>query len=170
MQEMEARIWAYLDGDCPETEKREIENLISNHMEWKKAYEEALSLQASIFEFGLDEPSMSFTRNVMEEVGRLQINPAARKYINNNVIRAIWGFFGIALASLLVYTISQMEPSTETPKSVVLDTIRDADYSIFSSQGFLTGFILVNGILLLLLLDGYLRKKKENYKHDHTSH
>ena len=90
---IEERLWNYLDGTTDQEETSEIEKLIASNLEWKRTYAEVLEAHTMLKEdFQLDEPSMRFTQNVMEEIGKLYIRPATKTYINKNIIWGIGGF------------------------------------------------------------------------------
>src|SRR3954463_7810251 len=91
--EMESRLWEYIDGLTDPAGRTAIENLIAENQEWKSKYAELLDLHQSINLVDLEHPSMRFTRNVMEEISRLQITPAAKNYINQKIIWGIGWFF-----------------------------------------------------------------------------
>ncbi|HLX67703.1 MAG TPA: hypothetical protein VKR41_11930, partial [Puia sp.] len=67
---MEERLWDFIDGLSSPTEKSAIEALIAANLEWKRKYHELLDIHQLATGSGLDEPSMRFTRNVMETIAR----------------------------------------------------------------------------------------------------
>jgi hypothetical protein len=101
----------------------------------------------------LEEPSMRFTQNVMEEIGKYQIAPAAKNYINKNIIRGIGAFFLCTIVGFLVYTLAQFN---WTASSNV-----DMDLSKIYNSPIGNVFMMVNVVLGLMLLDMYLGRKKK---------
>ena len=86
-------MWDYIDGNCNEKEKSFIEQLIETNPEWKAKYQELLEVhQLMQTSLELDEPSLRFRQNVMEEIAKYQIAPATKSYINKNIIRGIGAF------------------------------------------------------------------------------
>src|SRR5690349_8004057 len=83
---MEARLWAYIDGLSEEASL--IEKLVAENREWKEKYAELLDVHQLMGATELEEPSLRFTKNVMEEIARYQIAPATKEYINKKII---WG-------------------------------------------------------------------------------
>ncbi len=93
---MEERIQAYIDKECNEEERLFIEQKINNDESWSRLYR---SMQAmhELLSIGLEtmEPSMRFSKNVMEEVAGLQIAKPTRQYLNPMVHWLVgWGCFG----------------------------------------------------------------------------
>ena len=60
----------------------------------------------------IEQPSMRFTKNVMEAIENTSITPATRKYINLRLVKGIAAFFILTIISLLGYTVSQLDFST----------------------------------------------------------
>src|SRR5574338_166173 len=83
---IEDRLWEYIDGTLSSSERTRIGELIASQVEWKSKYQELLAVHELLHSTELSEPSMRFTKNVMEEIGRLQIAPATRTYINKRII------------------------------------------------------------------------------------
>ena len=107
-ENIEAKIWDYIDGNLTVDDKSFVENLVRTNQAWKEKYAELLQVHSLMQEsFELDEPSMSFTRNVMEEITRLQITPASKKYLNQKIIWGVGGFFILTLIGFLIYAFSQ---------------------------------------------------------------
>ena len=90
---METRLWDYIDGLSSNEEKTVIEQLLEDNREWKEKYHELLDVHQLMQSSELEHPSMRFSKNVMEEISRLHIAPAAKTYINKNIIRGIVIFF-----------------------------------------------------------------------------
>src|SRR4030095_12055177 len=105
-QQMEERLWNYIDGVNSEEEKSLIEKLLASDAAFKAKYQELLGLQQLLGKVELEEPSMRFTRNVMEEVAKYSVAKATSKYINKRIIWAIAAFFFIMIGAMLVYGFS----------------------------------------------------------------
>jgi hypothetical protein len=153
-QHIEDRLWEYIDGTCTPEEKLFIEQLITSNLEWKQKYKELLEVHTLMNDhLELEEPSMRFTQNVMEEIGKYQIAPAAKNYINKNIIRGIGAFFLCTIVGFLVYTLAQFN---WTASSNV-----DMDLSKIYNSPIGNVFMMVNVVLGLMLLDMYLGRKKK---------
>jgi len=160
---MEERLWEYIDGACPADEKSFIEQLITDNREWKAKYDELLELQALLENhLELDEPSMRFTQNVMEEIGKHYIAPAAKSYINKRVVWGIAAFFLVSIAGFLIYAFGQINWSQSSDSSFI-DKINFSkfDLSKVVNSTYAYIFMMINVVLALVCLDMYLGNKKK---------
>ena len=161
-EDRELRLWAYIDGLSTETSV--IERLIAENAEWRATYAELLEVHQLVQETTLEEPSLRFTKNVMDEIARLQITPAAKEYINKKIVWGIVAFFLTVIAGFLVYGFSQVDwsggRSTGGPLDVDLPPL---DVTPLFNNTFLNLFLMVNVVLCLFLLDRYLAMKRKHY-------
>lgn len=158
---MEVRLWEYIDGLSSESEKTVIEQLIQTNRAWKEKYGELLEVHQLMFSSELEAPSMRFTKNVMEEITKYQITPAAKTYIDKRVIWGIAIFFFTMIAGLLAYGFGQINWTSSDGtlgKYVDLDKI---DYTRFFNNTYMNVFMMVNVILGLMLFDRYLANKRK---------
>ena len=160
---MEDRLWNYIDGTCTAEEKLFIEQLIATNQEWKAKYNELLEVHKLMHDhLELEEPSMRFTQNVMEEIGKYQIAPAAKSYINKRIIWGIGSFFVLTILGFLIYAFSQISWSAASPGSGSLPfNIDKIDFSKIYNSTWANIFMMVNVVLGLMLLDMYLGRKKK---------
>lgn len=162
LNDIEIRLWEYIDGFSDAEEQSVIERLIAENAEWKAKYHELLEVHDSINLSELEQPSLRFTKNVMEEIARYQIAPAAKSYINSKVIWGIGIFFITVIVSFLVYGISQIDWSAGNPQSNMGDYITSIDYSKMFNNTFVNIFMMLNAVLGLMLLDRYLNNKRKS--------
>lgn len=165
-QNMEERLWEYIDGICPDEERLFIDELIATNKEWREKYQELLELQNLLsHNLELDEPSMRFTQNIMESISKYHIAPAAKTYINKRIIWGITLFFFCSIIGLLIAGIAQMTWPAGDPNASLLDyskiNISKVDMSGFFNNTYTTVFMMINAVLGLVLLDMYLNRKKE---------
>ncbi len=168
-QNMEERLWDYIDGSGEAQEKSFIEQMIASNLEWKTKYKELLEVhQLMNSSLELDEPSMRFTQNVMEEIGRYQIAPAAKSYINKRVIWGIGSFFILTIIGFLIYSIAQVNwkdtGNGKLPFDISKFNFSNLDLSKFFNNTYTNIFIMINIVLGLMLLDMYLGKKKKQLR------
>jgi hypothetical protein len=165
---LENRLWDYIDGLGSPAERSALEALIAENVEWQRKYKELLNVHQLMAGSELEEPSMRFTRNVMEEIARHQVAPATKTYINKNIIRGIGAFFLSLIAGLLVYFFATLKwssgsssssPTVKLP-SVNLEGLDKVDYGKLVSNLPVTLFMLITVVMGLVLLDLYLRRKK----------
>jgi hypothetical protein len=162
--EMETRLWDFIDGSSDAAEASIIEKLIAENTAWRAKYHELLDLHQLIGATELEQPSMRFTKNVMEEISKYHIAPATKTYINNKVIWGIAIFFITVIVGFLVYGIGQIDwtVASNTQSPVGID-FTEVDYSRMFNNTYMNIFMMVNVVLGLMLLDRYLNDKKKNY-------
>jgi len=160
-QNIEEKLWSYIDGTLEKKELDIIADLVRNNNEWKSKYAELTEVnQLMKSSIDLEQPSLRFTQNVMEEISRLYITPATRNYINKNVIWGIGIFFLTTIVGLLIYGIGQVDWSQPGGGNVAqLQEINNAWSQMFSGT-YINVFIMVNILLALMMLDMYLTRKK----------
>lgn len=161
-QHIEETLWNYIDGTMTAEESSFVENLVRMNAEWKAKHAELLEVhQLMQNHIELEEPSLRFTQNVMEEISRLYISPAAQTYINKNIIWGIAIFFITTIVGVLGYAFGQIDWSASSGE-VGGYSISNVDWSKLFNSTYLNIFIMVNIVLGLMLLDMYLTKKKRN--------
>jgi len=160
--EMETRLWEYIDGLSTTEEKGVIEQLLASQAEWRAKYAELLEVHQMLDLTELEQPSMRFTKNVMEEIAKYNIAPATKSYINTKIIWSIGLFFITLIVGLVIYGVAQIDWSaggqTQNPIGVDFTAV---DYSPIFSNTFVNIFMMANVILGLMLLDRVLSKKKQ---------
>lgn len=164
-QNIEQRLWAYIDGISSTEERTSVENMLQSNLEWKNKYHELLDVHGMINAAELEQPSMRFTKNVMETIAQYQIAPAAKNYINKRIIWGIAGFFFTLMLVFLIYGFAQVEwtSSTESPYSIDLSQLSQVDYSKIFNNTFVNIFMMVNVLLGLVLLDRVLANKRKKF-------
>lgn len=163
---METRLWAFIDGVLPPEERSEVERLIQEHAAWKVKYGELLDAHQALLSLELEEPSMRFTQNVMDEITRLQITPATKVYINKKIIYGIAGFFITIIIAFLIYGISQVDWSAGKSSEGALGLdMSKVDYSRVLDNTYVNIFLMANAVLGLMLLDRYLNFRRKSWSH-----
>ena len=165
LNDIEVKLWEYIDGSADGAEKSDIEKLIAENAEWKAKYHELLEVHQSLNLVELDAPSLRFTRNVMEEIAKYQIAPATKSYINSKIIWGIGVFFITMIVGFLIYGFSQVDwtvaGNTKNPLGVDLTRV---DYSQMFNSNLMNGIMMLNVILGLFLFDRYLSNKNKKLK------
>jgi hypothetical protein len=164
-QEIEKRIWDYIDGICSSAEMALIKQKLENDPLWRVKYTELTSIQDLLRQEDLEMPSLRFTKNVMEEIAKYQVAPATKNYINKNVIRGIAVFFLAMIAGLVIYFLGQLHWATNSTSQLLPDYKLGADrlnWSKLLNNTYVNIFIGINVILGLILLDKYMQGKKNN--------
>ena len=157
MKSIDEQIWDYIDGTCSPEEKLDIAAKIASDQEFNLAYQEMLQVHQLLDAEQLDEPSMSFTRNVMELVD-LEIAPVALKTkVDNRIIYSIAAFFGIAMLAILIFAFANASytmPEFKLPKMQL-----SFDFTPYVTPLAIKIFLFVDVVLGLFYLDGFLRRK-----------
>jgi hypothetical protein len=161
---IEERLWDYIDGLSSPQEKSAIEQLIETNIEWRSKHTELLTVQQMMSEsVELDAPSMRFTQNVMEQIAQFHIAPATKSYINNKIIYGIGGFFITLILGFLIYAFAQLSPTAVSGTTPLVDMSK-IDYSKIFNNNFVNGFMMLNVVLGLALLDMYLNNRKKQFQ------
>lgn len=163
-QQMEERLWDYIDGLSSPGERSAIEELMAANIEWQQKYRELLNVDQLMTSSELDAPSMRFTKNVMEEIARYHVAPATKTYINKNIIRSIGAFFLTMIVGFLVYFLRQFQWKDSSSSTLVPQyniNIEKFNVGKAFNSTYTTVFTLVVVVLGLMLLDMYLHRRKE---------
>lgn len=163
IQEIEKRLWEYIDGICTMAEKALISRLLSEDPVWQNKYSELTSMHELLQKEDLDMPSLRFTKKVMEEIIQYQVAPATRNYINKNVIRGITFFFLALILGLFVYFIGQMNWTSQSSGNLFEGIHSEAvkiNWNIILNNYYVIIFIGINVILGLILTDKFIQGKK----------
>jgi hypothetical protein len=159
---MDLRLWEYIDGVADEKEKSAVEKLIEENMVWRNKYHDLLEVHQLVQATELEQPSMRFTKNVMEQIARTQIAPATKKYLNNRIIWGLGFFFITMLVGFLVYGISQIDWATTSNSGSTLGIDMDkVDFSKMFNNTFVNIFMMLNVVLGLILLERYLSNRNK---------
>lgn len=165
LNDMEVKLWEYIDGLGNDAEKSVIEKLIAENAEWKAKYYELLEVHQSLNLVELEAPSLRFTKNVMEEIAKYQIAPATKSYINSKIIWGIGVFFITMIVGFLIYGIAQVDWTVagESKNPLGFDLTK-VDYSEMFNNNLMNGIMMLNVILGLFLFDRYLSNKNKKLK------
>lgn len=156
MSTIEEQLWNYIDGNCDANEKAAIEAKLMVDLHYQKVYQELLLVHQELNAIDLDEPSLSFTRNVMDQV-KLEPRPVTLKTkVDTRIIYSIGAFFVLSILGLFGYAISvsHIDFTFQMPK---IDFAQDTA-KLFNPT-FLNIFVLVDVGLALVYLDRYLRRR-----------
>jgi hypothetical protein len=162
---IETRLWDFIDGLVTAEEHATIEKLIAENKEWRRKYNELLDLHQMIEATELEQPSLRFTKNVMDNIAAFQIAPATKKYINNRIIWGIALFFITLIVGFIVYGIVQIDWSAAVTKNSGIN-LSEIDYSKMFNNDFVNAFMMANVILGLMLLDRILTGKNKELLED----
>lgn len=156
MNTIEEQLWNYIDGNCTAEESNAIAARIATDEQVAQLYAELMEVNATLQTIELDEPSMSFTRNVMEQV-KVELKPVALKTkVDQRIVYAIGAFFVAALVFIFGYAIANSNVSFE----FTMPKVDLAFAHKLVSPTTLKIFLFVDVILALIYIDSYVRKGK----------
>jgi hypothetical protein len=162
---MEDRLWEYIDGLGSAGERMAIEKLVTSDPQWKEKYNELLELHQLVQASALEGPSLRFTKNVMEEIAKYHIAPATKTYINKKIIRGIAIFFILLIVGFLIYGFGQVNWTTKAGSSLPFE-IPKIDFSKFFNNTYINIFMMINVVLGLMLLDRYLASRRKKIQEE----
>ena len=163
---MEERLWEYIDGLGSHEEKSIVEKLVDTNQQWKEKYHELLELHRLVQSSALEEPSLRFTKNVMEEIAKYQIAPDTKTYINNRVVWGIGTFLVVMVVGFLIYGFGQMDLTGGGSSNLNVVDFSKIDYSKFFNNTYVNIFMMINVLLGLVLLDRYLDSKRKKFQQE----
>jgi len=159
MNNMEEKLWAYIDGNCSTEEQQAISELIHADVQIRAKYEQLLQLNAEFSGMELDEPPMAFTYNVMEAIRTENARVPLKAAINKKIIRGIGLFFILTLTAAIIFILANIKFSggqTANLSQYIKMPAIDAEKAKILVQA----FVFFDVVLGLYLFDAYLRRKK----------
>jgi hypothetical protein len=167
MNNYEQIIWNYFDGHVSVEEKKLIEQLLKSDAEFLSLFEEIKTIHLQISALDLDEPSMSFGRNLMEKI-QLEHSPVPQKSLLGKwVINAIALFFLSAILCVLGILFFKVEWS-QSSESVWFEFTMPQFALDGSSYSFLINlFVFIDIIVVLYFFDVFFSKRIKS-KNDHN--
>ncbi len=158
MKTIDEEIWSYIDGSCTAAERAQVEEKIATDEAYRMAFQELKQLDTMLTADELEEPSMSFNRNVMDAVA-LEIAPRKLSTrINNNIIYGIAAFFILSLAAVVGYAIANSSPGTTDFKFPSLNL------SGMLNPTYMKVFLMFDVMLALVYLDRLFRRRMQSHQ------
>jgi len=156
MNTIEQQLWDYIDGNLDENLKKSIEEKIDSDPQIKLQYEEFLKFNLTFSNLDLEEPSMSFTRKVMEDVALVPAPISLKTRVDTRIIYSIGGFFVLsilAILSFIAYNTKFTMPNFDFDLTFNFDTGKIITPTTINI------FLFVDLIIGLVFMDYFLRKK-----------
>lgn len=164
-ENIERQLWTYIDGFSSNEEISAIEKMIASNLEWKNKYHELLEVHQLMSSTELEQPSLRFTKNVMEKIAQYHIAPATKNYINKKIIWGIAGFFITLITGFAIYALAQIDVDWNFQNNAKpLVDFSQVDYSKIFNNNIVNGFMMANVLLGLLLLDRVLANKRKKFR------
>jgi anti-sigma factor RsiW len=162
-QQMEEKIWGYIDGSSSKEEVAFVEQMIATDTVWRAKYSELKKINQLLkADMELEQPSMRFSMNVMDQLKALQPAPATKQYISKTIIRSIAAFFILTIIGFLIYgfTLIDWSSTSSAGNNYQLPSL-SFDYKSLLSSTWINVLLMLNVVMGLLYLDNYLRRKKK---------
>jgi len=153
-EEIEMQLWDYIDNRCNHEERSRIAALIAGNAVWKKVYDELVSANEIFKTTEAEQPSLRFTKNIMDALGTENVAPRSARYLNHRFIKGIAASIIACMSALLIYLLAIADWSLTTP--VVRRRI-NTDW-LFNT-GVQQVILIIIVILGLLLADSLLRRR-----------
>ena len=157
MNNMEEKLWDYIDGTCSQDERVAISALIEKDAVWRTAFNDMLTINDDISALTLDEPSMAFSYNVMEGIRAHEASKPLKTAVSKYIIGGIAGFF--ILSILLIMVVIFYNTGQNTDSSIAGNL---PDLSVLTGAGLINVFFYLDVMLLLFLADAFFRRKRNN--------
>ena len=158
MKPIEERLWDFIDGTSSEEERKTIEQLLQTNPSIKQLHEEFLAISNTLKFSELDEPSMRFTKNVMEQIALEPAPKALKTKVDGRIIKAIGGFFVVTLSALVLFSLSQVNwHEGISPFDFTIPTV---NWSNYFGSAFVHGAIVIFIICGLAVVDRYRHLRK----------
>lgn len=156
MNEIEEKLWNYIDGFCTTEEQKAIQLLISQDENYRKKYEELLAFRQNLSLIELEEPSMGFSFKVMENIRAEYAQQPLKSHVNKRIIWGIAAFFICTIVLLLGYIFANV--NWINAAAVKTLEIKMPSVNSYLSPVVIKGFLFFDVILGLFFLDHYFRK------------
>ncbi len=161
---IELLIWDYIDGNLTEQDLADVEYHIKTNTRWSTTYNEFMSVNSHLSSSSLlSDPSLRFTKNVMESIAAEQFIHKKKVYINPFIIRSIAAVFMLTISLTIIYSLYNTNwNSTYNPISSKVTS--SYDLPKFNLSGIFDGslvniIVCVNVILILALIDSFMSKR-----------
>lgn len=159
MNLIEQRIWDYLDGTDTAEQRELTGQLIKSDPLYRQVYDECKSFNSLVSAIDQEEPSMGFSRNVMERINLEPVHASFKSLIDRRIIFGIAGFFLFTITALLVVLFYQIDWTQTTGFKTPEFTMPAIDTAKYLNSTYFIIFFFVDIIIGLYLFDGFLRKR-----------
>ncbi len=162
-EQLELQLWDYIDGRCSAAEQERVAQFIMSNEVWLSKYSELMAFNTSIqHDLVVDQPSMRFTQNIMDAVTATTIAPAAKNYINLNIIKSIAAFFFLAIAGLCIAAFGGSNWHSSYTSSFSSKANMNLNLNLLDDPAIMNLMIIIGILLGLLLADNLLRSKDKH--------
>lgn len=147
-EELETLLWDYADGRCTAEEATFVQQLLQKDAQWQARYEALRSFNESMNVAELEQPSMRFTKNVMDAITQQKpVHISQRSWV-------VWalGVFFVAIIAIGFFWAVTSDSSSSTGRFTL------PEWSL-NNRGLLA-FLLGDVVVALLLMDQIVKKRR----------
>ncbi|NTE05318.1 hypothetical protein G6M26_34330 [Agrobacterium tumefaciens] len=159
MNTIDEQLWDYIDGNLDAAQASIIKEKIDTDAEVKNQYEELLRFNLTFDKIELEEPSMSFTRNVMENIALEPAPVAMKTKVDKMIIYSIGGFFVFSLLILFGYVLYNLNMPNFDQKVNF-----NFNLNKYITSATVYSFLFADLVIGLIFLDQLLREKMAQSK------
>ena len=159
MNLIEQRIWDYLDGTVTAQQRELTEQLIKSDPLYRQVYDECKSFNNLVSAIDQEEPSMGFSRNVMERINLEPVPATLKSLIDKRIIFGIAAFFLFTITALLGVLFYHIDWSQTAGFKMPEFMMPSIDTGKYLNRSYLNIFLFIDIIIGLYLFDGFLRKR-----------
>lgn len=144
-------LWRYIDGQCSEAEQLRVYEQLAVNTSWKDAYNDIIAFnQTLLHNTELEQPSMRFSKNVMDVV-----QSEAFSYKKYSSRKLIW-IFSFVIAALTIIMVVAGVTDIDWTSGKSLWSFKQVT---INRKGIVFITLAVNTILILVLIDTLLKRK-----------
>lgn len=160
MNNMEDRLWDYIDGFCSAEEKLTIEQLMQSNADWKKKFDELTALHQQLNAMEIDEPSMGFKNRVMEQVMASPHPSALKTRVDKRIINGIGGFFAVTILGVLTYMLAGIDWNKSSGYELPPLKVPSVSWTQFDMSSFTLFFLSAFVVVGLFVLDKFISLRR----------
>lgn len=156
---MEDLLWDYIDNRVTPAERAEIEALLASDAALREQYAALLEVHATLMTADREEPSLRFTKNVMDAIADQSIAPATPTYVNKKIIRGITTALLSLLGATFAYVLVLLKRTPSKDSNFKLD-IPQVSIPAVHLDPYLSVFILIALLSAFFWIDALRQRRR----------
>lgn len=156
-EDIEIRLWNYIDGTCTQEECKRITHLIKTNELWKETYQSLVVYNNTLTKnLNTEKLNSDITSNVMTKIA---VTAKPNRAINfyDWITKGIASFFIISIGTKLVFLLSQQDWSWKTNNNLTFLKLKLPQINY--STSLLYSILFVVFFLLLLITEKLINRK-----------
>lgn len=105
-EQMDSRLWDFIDRTGSTADMETVAALIRTAPAWQERHTLLMEQHRQLQQLLPAQPSLRFSKNIMEQIAELPTPALARNYINKWVVRGIVAVFVLLIGGVLLYGFS----------------------------------------------------------------